>query len=157
MRHNGRVFAGRKTLGAMKTCLIVDDSEVMREIAARLAAEFGCETRETDTAGGAVAACALETPTIMLLDWDLPNFGALDVLKGVAAFEPAARPIIVLVAAENDHQQFALARAAGAAHRLLKPFDRQALAEVFAEAGVIDAADAAAPASAPLPTPKAAS
>lgn len=141
----------------MKTCLIVDDSEIMREIAARLVAEFGLETRETETAGAAVAACALDAPTLVLLDWDLPNFGALDFLKGIAGFEPEARPIIILVATENDHQQFALARAAGVAHRLLKPYDRQAVAEVLAEAGVIEAADAAAPAPSPLPTPKAAS
>ncbi len=64
--------------------------------------------------------------------------GALDFLRGVAEFEPEKRPAIVLCATENDPQQFTLAKAAGAAHYLLKPFDRQSIEAKMTEIGVIE-------------------
>jgi len=124
----------------MKNVVVVEDSAVMREISARILKDLGVEAREATDASSAVEMCRERRPDAVLLDWDLPQLGALDFLRGVGALEPEQRPVIVLIATENDHQQFALARAAGAAHHLLKPFDAPALEAKLAEIGVIDAA-----------------
>ena len=125
----------------MARCLIVDDSETMREIAADHLAALGHQTDEATGAQDAITALR-QSPgqhDVMFLDWDLPALGALDVLR--AAGELAPRPVIVLCATENDTRQFALAKAAGAPHHILKPFDRACLAGVMAEiAAVSDAA-----------------
>ena len=62
---------------------------------------------------------------------------AQGVLREAAVLE-GARPVIILCATENDHQQFVLAKAAGAAHHILKPFDKGVLAAKLAEIGLID-------------------
>lgn len=122
----------------MKNCLIVEDSAVLRQISVRILKDLGVEAREAETAAEGVEACIVRKPDAVLLDWDLPQLGALDFLRGIAGLAAAERPPIVLIATENDHQQFALARAAGAAHHILKPFDADTLKAKLAEIGVVD-------------------
>lgn len=126
-----------------KTCLIVDDSTVICEIVIRILADVGLEAEGVATAEQAVEFCKEKKPAAVFLDWDLPQLGALDFLRGAAAeLDPEARPTIILCATENDHQQFTLARAAGAAHHILKPFDKQTVTAMLAEIGMIDGGDA---------------
>lgn len=124
----------------MKNVVVVEDSAVMREISVRILKDLGVGAREAAEASSAIELCRERKPDAVLLDWDLPQLGALDFLRGVGAFEPDQRPVIVLIATENDHQQFMLARAAGAAHYILKPFDAPALEAKLAEIGVIPSA-----------------
>ncbi|MEE2690871.1 MAG: response regulator [Pseudomonadota bacterium] len=120
-----------------KTCLIVEDSALIREVAARIVKDLGFEATEAATSNDGLARCREAKPDIVLLDWDLPSLAALEFLRGVGEFDEAARPPIVLCATENDVQQFALAKAAGAAFHVMKPFDAQSIGEAFADAGVI--------------------
>lgn len=121
-----------------KTCLIVDDSSVIREIAARIIKDFDIDAEEAENAAEAVEYCRENKPDVVLLDWDLPSMGALDFLRGAASLEPADRPTIILCATENDPQQFTLAKAAGAEHYILKPFDKAAVAEKLREIGLVE-------------------
>lgn len=122
----------------MNSCLIVDDSEIIREIISRMVKDLGLEPREAETAGEAVDFCQENKPDVVLLDWDLPSMGALDFLRGAGALEEDKRPTIILCATENDPQQFSLANAAGAKFHLLKPFDQQTLKAELEKAGVLD-------------------
>ncbi len=122
----------------MKTCLVIEDSGVIREIIQRMVRDLGLEPREADAAAPAVELIRSEKPDVVLLDWDLPSMGALDFLRGVGALDPEARPEIVLCATENDHQQFTLASAAGARHHILKPFDKAALSKLLVAIGVLE-------------------
>lgn len=127
----------------MKPCLIVEDSSLIREVTARILRDIGFEPSEAATPAEAVEKCRAAAPAVIFLDWDLPSLGALDVLHGVGALELPSRPAIVLMATENDPQQFVLAKAAGASYHVLKPFDRESLFAVLIEAGVIDTSAAA--------------
>lgn len=123
-----------------KRCLIVDDSELIREIAVRIVMDLGLDADGVRDAPEAIEYCRAKPPAVVFLDWDLPSMGALDFLRGVAQLEAEEKPAIVLCATENDHQQFTLARAAGAAHHILKPFDKAVVAAKLAEIGLIDGA-----------------
>lgn len=129
----------------MKTCLIVEDSPLIREITARLVRDLGFSPREAARAIEGVMECKHATPDVVLLDWDLPQMEALEFLKGVAELPPESRPTIVLCATEHDQQQFTLAKAAGAAHVLMKPYDGRLIAEKLAEIGLIAPASGAVP------------
>ncbi len=120
-----------------KICLIIDDSEVIREIAARIVADLGYHPEQVESAADGVEYCRDNETTVILLDWDLPSMGALDFLRGASELPDEKKPIIILCATENDPQQFTLAKAAGAAHHVLKPFDRASIEAAFAEAGLI--------------------
>ena len=124
----------------MARCLIIDDSDAMREIAADLLDALGHDV--TEAAGPEAAVTALHGAAVpfelVLLDWDLPTLGALDVLRAVGELD--VKPEIVLCATENDPRQFKLAAAAGARFHVLKPFDRAALEAVLRDAEVARAA-----------------
>ncbi|WP_428408566.1 response regulator [Hyphococcus sp.] len=122
---------------ASKTCLVVDDSDLIREIAERIITDLGLDAEGAADASAAIEHCRTEMPAAVFLDWDLPSMGALDFLREAAALE-GERPAIILCATENDHEQFKLAKAAGAAHHILKPFDKGAVAAKLAEIGLID-------------------
>ncbi|MCI5047160.1 MAG: response regulator [Aquisalinus sp.] len=129
----------------MATCLIVDDSEVIRLITRRILENLGHSASEAESAQEAVDACATTMPEVVFLDWDLPSLGALDFLKGLSEIKNVNRPAVVLCATENDGQQFALARAAGARYHILKPYELSTIRAVLEQAGMGDTeADAAA-------------
>jgi two-component system chemotaxis response regulator CheY len=115
----------------MARCLVVDDSEVIRGIAADILTGLGHDVTEAEDCKGAVTASS--GVDVVFLDWDLPAMGALDFLRAAAGMEE--RPVIILCAAENDPRQFALARAAGAPLHVLKPFDVGTLAAAMRQAG----------------------
>lgn len=120
------------------TCLIVDDSDVIREIAMRIMTDLDIEAAQAENAALAIDYCRAEKPDAVFVDWDLPSMGALDFLHGVGEMPADDRPVIILCATENDPQQFSLAKAAGAAHYILKPFDRLAIETKLREIGLLD-------------------
>ncbi|MCI5044967.1 MAG: response regulator [Aquisalinus sp.] len=120
----------------MATCLIVDDSEVIRLITRKILENLGHSAVEAPTAEEAVELCDADMPDVVFLDWDLPSLGALDFLKGLSEIKKPQRPAVVLCATENDGQQFALARAAGARYHILKPYELSTIRAVLEQAGV---------------------
>lgn len=127
----------------MKTCLVLEDSELIREIASRILKELAVAPSEAESAAKALDQCRASKIDAVMLDWDLPAMGALDFLRGAAELSPEQKPVIILCATENDPQQFTLAKAAGAAHYLLKPFDKDSVAAKLAEIGLIEGASVA--------------
>ena len=123
---------------AKKHCLVVDDSDVIREIAVRIIADLGFDSEGVENAAEAIEHCCEHATDVVLLDWDLPSMGALDFLRGAAELEESRRPEIILCATENDPQQFTLAKAAGARYYILKPFNKEAIAFRLAEMGLIE-------------------
>ncbi len=125
----------------MKTCLIIEDNAIVRGITVDILTQLGIETIETDSADVAIAHCVKMKPDLVMLDWDLPSMKALDFLQGVGDLEPSMRPMIMLCATENDHKQFSLAKAAGAEHHILKPFDKMRLEDKLMQIGMLPKAE----------------
>ena len=113
----------------MARCLVVDDSDVIRLVLSRILDRLGHETIETKDVCQAIDHAMAGEVDVVFLDWDMPNLAALDFLKGVAKAENLD---IVLCATENDPQQFALARSAGARHHILKPYDAMSIRAIMA-------------------------
>lgn len=121
----------------MAKCLIVEDSDVVRFVAMRIFEALGHEGLEAESPAAALKLCEEQDVDCVLLDWDMPQLGALDFLQGTARSCAGKFPII-LCATENDPQQFALARAAGAKYHLLKPFDADTVKSILEMAGIGD-------------------
>ena len=114
----------------MTTCVVVEDSQVIREITLEMLKELGIAAVGAESINDGVRLCREHSAEVVLLDWDMPGLAALDFLKIVSEFE-IEKPEIILCATENDAQQFTLARAAGAAHHILKPFNKEDLLKLF--------------------------
>lgn len=121
----------------MKSCLIIEDSEVVRDVAARIVEGLSLTPVMAAGAPEAISLVGEKTPDVVLLDWNLPETGALEFLRFLRSQPADGRPPVVLCAAEYEPQQFALARAAGAAHHILKPYDAEAVSGILHEVGVL--------------------
>ena len=56
----------------MRTCLVVDDSRVIRKVARRILEDLGFEIAEAGDGMEALAWCRAAMPDAVLLDWNMP-------------------------------------------------------------------------------------
>ena len=55
---------------AMKSCLVVDDSKVVRMVARRILEDLDFEVEEAEDGQKALDACKRQMPDVILLDWN---------------------------------------------------------------------------------------
>ena len=70
----------------MKSCLIVDDSRVVRKVAGRIIQDLKFETREAGDGAEALEACRENMPDAILLDWSMPVMNGLDFIRALRLF-----------------------------------------------------------------------
>ena len=57
----------------MKSCLVVDDSRVVRKVARKILEELHFVCSEAEDGKQAMEACVREMPNAILLDWNMPT------------------------------------------------------------------------------------
>ena len=115
----------------MKSCLIVDDSSVVRKVARRILEDLDYIVEEAEDGQEAFEKCRQEMPDAILVDWQMPIMGGIEFLKLLRAYVGGERPRVVFVTVGNDIGQIALALKAGANDFMMKPFDRDLLEAKF--------------------------
>jgi two-component system, chemotaxis family, chemotaxis protein CheY len=121
----------------MKTCLIVDDSEVVRKVARCIFEHLKFAPTEAESGRDALDLCAKSMPDAILLDSHIPPMSTAEFLTSLRALDNGSRPLVIYCATENDPADIATALRAGADDYLLKPFDRESLRGKFAAASLI--------------------
>jgi two-component system chemotaxis response regulator CheY len=121
----------------LKTCLVVDDSRVIRKVARRILEDLGFEIAEAADGMEAMAWCRTVMPEAILLDWNMPVMDGLDFLRQLRREPDGARPVVLFCSAENDLDHIIRALEAGADEYVMKPFDGEILESKFAQAGLI--------------------
>ena len=116
----------------MKSCLIVDDSSVVRKVARRILEDMDFIVDEAEDGQEAFDKCRQEMPDSILLDWQMPIMGGIEFLKLLRGYVGGEKPHVVFCVTENDIGQIALALKAGANDFMMKPFDRDLLEAKFA-------------------------
>ncbi|WIJ26089.1 response regulator [Devosia sp. RR2S18] len=115
----------------MKSCLIVDDSSVVRKVARRILEDMDYVVDEAEDGQEAYDKCRQQMPDAILLDWSMPIMGGLEFLKLLRGYVGGEKPYVVYCTIENDIGHIAMARKAGASAHILKPFDRPLLEAKF--------------------------
>ena len=115
----------------MKSCLIVDDSTVVRKVARRILEDMDFIVDEAEDGQEAFDKCRQEMPDAILLDWNMPIMSGLEFLKLLRAYVGGDKPHIVYCTVENDIGAIALELKAGASDYMMKPFDRTILEAKF--------------------------
>jgi len=119
----------------VKTCLVVDDSRVIRKVARRILEDIGFEIAEAGDGMEALAWCRTSMPEAILLDWNMPVMDGIEFLRSLRAEPGGETPVVVLCTVENDREHIAQALEAGADEYIMKPFDGDILEAKFAQAG----------------------
>ncbi len=121
----------------MKSCLIVDDSKVIRMVARRILEELEFEIVEAENGAAALEACREHMPDAILLDWNMPVMDGLEFLKTLRDSELGRRVVIVFCTTENDLSHIKMAIDAGANEYIMKPFDRDIIETKFTQVGLL--------------------
>lgn len=125
---------------AQRTCLVVDDSLVVRKAARRIIEGFGFAVREAKDGQEALAACRASLPDGVLLDWNMPVMDGIAFLRAARAEFGAEHPRIVLCTTESEFARIVEALDAGAQEYVMKPFDAEIIRDKFTQAGLLEEA-----------------
>jgi two-component system, chemotaxis family, chemotaxis protein CheY len=123
----------------MKTCLVVDDSSVIRKIASRILGEMNFRIVEAEDGAMALEVCKQELPDAVLLDWNMPVMDGFEFLTNLRRLPGGDRPKVVFCTTENGIDHISRALHAGANEYIMKPFDKDIVAAKFQEVGLIAA------------------
>ena len=122
----------------MKSCLIVDDSKVIRTVARRILEKLNFEIEEAGDGKAALEACRRRMPDAILLDWNMPIMNGIEFLKELRGNLAGGKgPIVVFCTTENDIKHIQEAIGAGANEYIMKPFDSEILETKFAQTGLL--------------------
>lgn len=121
----------------MKTCLIVDDSKVIRMVARKILQELSFETKEAADGQQALDACLETMPDAVLLDWNMPVMDGITFLRELRKTPGGDAPIVVFCTTENDIKHIQNAIESGANEYIMKPFDSEIIQNKFQQVGLL--------------------
>ena len=120
-----------------KTCLIVDDSRIIRKVARRIIEDLGFEVDEAADGAEALTYCMGLMPQVVLLDWQMPVMDGLSFLRRLRDLPGGRVPKVLVCTIETRADRIAEALSAGADDYVMKPFDGEILHSKLAEVGAV--------------------
>lgn len=121
----------------MKTCLLVDDSRVVRKVARKILEELGFDCSEAEDGQKAMEACAGGMPDAILLDWNMPVMNGIEFLKRLRKMTGGDAPTVVFCTTENDLARIQEALVEGANEYIMKPFDSDIIEMKLQQVGLL--------------------
>lgn len=121
----------------MKTCLIVDDSRVVRKVARGILEGLGFDCVEAADGVQAFNACNQKMPETILLDWNMPVMNGIEFLRKLRAAPGGNMPKVVFCTTENEFSFIQEALMAGANEYIMKPFDSEIIQSKFQQIGAL--------------------
>lgn len=122
----------------MKRCLVIDDSKVIRRVAAKIMYELGFDAEEAEDGKAGLDAVKVRMPDIVVVDWDMPVMDGLAFVQALRKLPGGDKPIVIFCTAENEVHQIEQALAAGANEYIMKPFDTEIFRSKLTILGELD-------------------
>ena len=112
-----------------KSCLVVDDSKVIRKVARHILESMAFSVEEAADGQEALTFCRVNRPDVILLDWNMPVMSGMEFLGAFndLDFGIEERPRVVFCTTVNSIDHIRAAIEAGADEYVMKPFDRETL------------------------------
>ena len=123
----------------MKTCLVVDDSSIVRkDRAPHPGRTWISRSSKPRTARDALVVCKRAMPEAILLDWNMPVMDGYHFLCHLRRMPGGDEPKVVFCTTENGIDHISRALDGGANEYIMKPFDKDIVAAKFQEVGLIE-------------------
>jgi len=122
----------------MKSCLIVDDSRVIRKVARQIFESVGFSCEEAEDGQKALMVSEKSLPDFVLLDWNMPIMNGLEYLRALRQLPGGQNPVVVFCTTENDLNHIQEALMAGANEYIMKPFDADIIRSKLIQLGLIE-------------------
>jgi Response regulator containing CheY-like receiver domain and AraC-type DNA-binding domain len=122
----------------MTTCLIVDDSKIVRKVVRRIVEVFGFTILEAENGREAVDHVRATAVDVMILDWNMPVMDGMECMKTIRGDTEVQQPKIIFCTTENEFNKIQQAMMNGADEYVMKPFDEAIIAGKLSQLGIID-------------------
>jgi len=121
----------------MTSCLIVDDSKVVRTLERRIMEGLGFTVAEAEDGQKAAEYCQAQKPALILLDWHMPVMDGLQFLTVLRAMPDGALPKVIFCTTESEINHIMQAMSAGADEYVMKPFDAEIIRGKLEQIGML--------------------
>jgi two-component system chemotaxis response regulator CheY len=128
----------------VRTCLLVDDSAVIRKVAERVLDGLGLAVVEAEDGAQAIAACQRRMPDVAIVDSLMGEMDGYEVVRELRRLPDGGRPKVIISVVESDVGTIARVLHAGADSYLMKPFTGALVREKLEEVGILEAPPAEA-------------
>ncbi len=106
------------------SCLIVDDSDVVRKVMRTILEGIDLKVIEAASVEKARRLCQTKLPDAIVIDWLIPGEAPLELIAELRSEAPTSKLKIVYVMTKLEPADIAKAKATGADEVLCKPFHR---------------------------------
>jgi two-component system, chemotaxis family, chemotaxis protein CheY len=121
----------------MQTCLVVEDSKIVRKMSTSMVRELGFAVDEAEDGLVAQDKVLSDMPDIILLDWHMPHMSGIEFIMWLRTIPNGDHPIVIFCTAETDMKHIQEALLAGANEYVMKPFDAEILRSKLELLGVL--------------------
>jgi two-component system chemotaxis response regulator CheY len=119
------------------TCLVVDDSRVVRKVARRILEVHGFVVTEAENGSLALEQCRAHLPGCVLLDWNMPVMTGIEFLRALRKEFGPDNPPVVFCTTETEMSFIEQAIESGAQEFIMKPFNEEILIGKFSQLGLL--------------------
>src|SRR5437660_12908109 len=117
----------------MRTCLVVDDSSVIRKVARRILEGLDFQIVEAEDGEKALEACRRGMPDAVLLDWNMPVMDGYEFLGNLRRMPGGDEPKVVFCTTETGMDHISRALNVGATDYIMNPFYMELVIAIFQE------------------------
>ncbi len=122
----------------MQTCLVVEDSKIVRKMSTAMVRELGFAVDEAEDGLAAQDKVLAGMPDVILLDWHMPRVSGIEFITWLRGTAPnGSHPIVIFCTAETDMKHIQEALTLGANEYVMKPFDAEILRSKLELLGVL--------------------
>ena len=122
-----RAAADRPEEARPRSCLVVDDSRMIRKVARRIVEGIGFAVTEAENGEEAIARCRAAMPDLVLTDWNMPVLAGPEFVATLRALPDGARAKVVFCTSKSGASDIHEGIGAGADDWIVKPFDELGL------------------------------
>lgn len=121
----------------MATCLIADDSKIIRMLLSKIMSNFGFVVLEAEDGEEVYELCVSNQPQLIIMDYNLPILDGIDVLYKIREDKKIKQPKIFFCSSFTDVDRIKQALNGGADDYVMKPFDEDIIASKLDIVGLL--------------------
>ncbi len=112
----------------MPSCIIADDSKIMRMLLTKIMENFGYSVIDAEDGEDLLEQCGKNMPNLIISDWNLPLIDGIDVLYKIRSDKKIKQPIFIFCSYIKNEDIIKQALDTGADDFIMRPFDEDIIA-----------------------------
>lgn len=121
----------------MKVAMVVDDSKIVRKVTQKILESLQYQVVEAENGKLALDVFSANHPSLIILDWHMPEMNGLEFLKALRARDDGKEVKVIFCTTVTDLGQIQEAIVAGADEYVMKPFDENIICGKLEQLGLL--------------------